>query len=104
MSPKTTPGRILHEAVAPYGAGRSAAPHAKLSISLPADLLEVVRSAAAESGESVSAIVAAALRRTLEDAALARLDAAIAAQNDENLEWANAVVPIASRLWSELEW
>lgn len=91
------------DAVAPYGA-TEAGPHTKLSISLPADLVEVVRAAAAESGMSVSAMIGASLRRTLEDAEQARLDAAIEAQNEENLEWATAYLPIAAKLWSEIEW
>jgi hypothetical protein len=96
--------RAFAEAVAPYGPSTSPGPHTKLSISLPADLAELVRGAAAESGVSVSAMIGAALRRTLEDAEQARLDAAIEAQNEENLEWAKAYLPIAARLWSEIEW
>lgn len=92
------------EAVAPYGPGGSPGPHTKLSISLPSDLAELVRGAAAERGVSVSAMIGAALRRTLEEAEQARLDAAIEAQNEENLEWAKAYLPIAAKLWSELEW
>jgi Arc/MetJ-type ribon-helix-helix transcriptional regulator len=96
--------RAFAEAVAPYGAERSPGPHTKLSISLPAELVDMVRGAAAERGISVSAVIGAALRRTLEEADQARLDAAIEAQNEENLEWANAYLPIAAKLWSELEW
>jgi len=96
--------RAFAEAVAPYRPSTSPGPHTKLSISLPADLAELVRGAAAESGVSVSAMIGAALRRTLEDAEQARLDAAIEAQNEENLEWAKAYLPIAARLWSEIEW
>ena len=96
--------RAFAEAVTPYGADASDAPHTKLSISLSSDLVELVRAAAAESGLSVSATIGAALRRTLQDAEQARLDAAIEAQNEENLEWAKAYLPIAAKLWSELEW
>jgi hypothetical protein len=96
--------RAFAEAVAPYGPSGTAGPHTKLSISLPTDLVELVRGAAAETGVSVSAMIGAALRRTLEDAEQARLDAAIEAQNEENLEWAKAYLPIAAKLWSELEW
>jgi hypothetical protein len=96
--------RAFAEAVAPYGRRASVGPHTKLSISLPTDLVELVRGAAADTGVSVSGLIGAALRRTLEDAEQARLDAAIEAQNEENLEWAGAYLPIAAKLWSELEW
>lgn len=92
------------EAVAPYGADNTAASHTKLSISLPTDLVELVRATAAATGLSVSATIAASLRRTLEDAEQASLDRAIEAQNEENLAWAEAYLPIAAKLWSELEW
>jgi hypothetical protein len=90
--------------VAPYAASGAPAAYVKLSISLPADVLEVVRAAAAESGLSISATIAAALRRTLEDAEQARLDAALEAQNEENLAFARAYEPIAAELLSKLEW
>ncbi len=96
--------RQIAETIAPYGAEGSRGPHTKLSISLPTELLEEVREAAAASGLSVSGAIAASLRRTLADADQARLDAAIDAQNEENLAWANAYLPIAARLWSEIEW
>jgi len=92
------------EALVPYGADASDAPHTKLSISLPSDLVELVRAASVESGLSVSATIGAALRRTLADADQARLEAAIEAQNEENLAWAEAYLPIAAKLWSEIEW
>lgn len=96
--------KAFAEALTPYGSDELTVPHTKLSISLPSDLVGLVRAAAAESGLSVSATIGAALRRTLEDAEQARLDAAIEAQNEENLEWAKAYLPIAAKLWSELEW
>lgn len=96
--------RAFAEAVAAYGPDGASGPHTKLSISLRADLVELVRGAASERGVSVSAMIGAALRRTLEEADQARLDAAIEAQNEENLEWAAAYLPIAARLWSEVEW
>jgi hypothetical protein len=92
------------EAVAGYGSNPSSGAHTKLSISLPTELVEMVRGAAAQSGTSVSAMIGASLRRTLEEADQARLDSAIEAQNTESLEWANAYLPIAARLWSEIEW
>jgi Arc/MetJ-type ribon-helix-helix transcriptional regulator len=96
--------RAFAEAVTPYGAAGAGGPHKKLSISLPTDLVELVRGAAAERGVSVSAMIGAAIRRTLEEAEQARLDAAIEAQNEENLQWAEAYLPIAAKLWSEIEW
>ena len=96
--------KAFAEAVAPYGSQGVAGPHTKLSISLPTPLVELVRGAAAESGTTVSAMIGAALRRTFEEAEQARLDAAIDAQNEENLEWAKAYLPIAAKLWSEIEW
>jgi hypothetical protein len=96
--------RAFAEAVAPYGSVGASGAHTKLSISLPTDLVELVRGAAKEGGVSVSAMIAGALRRTLQVADQARLDAAIEAQNQENLDWATAYLPIAAKLWSELEW
>ncbi len=96
--------RRFAEAVAPYGSTAPATPHAKLSISLPADLVEIVRASAAATGLSVSATIGASLRRTLADAEQASLDRAIEAQNQENLDWAQAYLPMAAKLWSELEW
>ena len=92
------------ETVAPYGSDDSRASHTKLSISLPSDLVELVREAAAQAGLTMSATIGASLRRTLADADQARLDRAIEAQNEENLAWAEAYVPIAAKVWSELEW
>jgi hypothetical protein len=90
--------------VAAYGTGEPATTYVKLSISLPADVVEVVRAAAAEGRMTVSATIAAALRRTLGDAEQARLDAALEADADENLAWARATEPVAAKLLSELEW
>jgi hypothetical protein len=94
----------LAETAAAYGAGALPASHTKLSITLPADLAEEVRTAAQESGSSVSGIIAAALRGAIAQADQERLDAAIDAQNEENLAWAAAFLPATSRLWSETEW
>lgn len=96
--------KAIAETLAPYGADAASGAHTKLSVSLPTELVELVREAAVESGTSVSGMIAAALRRTLEDAEQVRLDAAIEAQNEENLEWAEAYLPIAAKLWSEIEW
>lgn len=103
-SQRSYSGRLLTEALAPYGTDDPRGAHTKLSISLPSDLLELVRSAAAESGQSVSGTIAASLRRTLQDAEQARLDAAVAAQNEENAALAEAYVPLAAKLWSAVDW
>ena len=94
----------LAESAAAYGPGAAAASHAKLSITLPADLADQVKAAAEESGTSVSGVIAAALRSAIARSEQDRLDAAIDAQNDENLSWAEAFLPATSKLWSEIEW
>ena len=104
MSRTSTQSRLLSEALAPYGTSDAPGASVKLSISLPADVLEVVRAAAAESGTSVSATIAAALRRAIGDAEQARLDAALEADREENLAWARATAPVAAKLLSDLEW
>lgn len=96
--------KAFGEAIEAYGPESAHVPHTKLSISLPADLVELVRAIASDSGLSVSAVIGASLRRTIAEAEQARLDAAIEAQNQENLEWAKAYLPITAKLWSELEW
>lgn len=95
--------RVVAELLEPYG-DDVPGPHTKVSISLPSELVKDVRAAASKAGLSFSGAVAASLRRTLNDADQARLDAAIEAQNQENLDLANAYLPIAAKLWSELEW
>lgn len=97
--------KAFAETVAAYGAeSGGAGAHTKLSISLPTELVEVVREAAAESGTSVSGLIAAALRRTLDEAEQERLDRALELDAEENLAWANAYLPIAAKLWADLEW
>jgi predicted transcriptional regulator len=95
---------MLRETLAPYGESKSAERVTKLSISLPTELVDVVRATAHASGSSVSALIAAALRRTLEEAEQADIDRALEAQGQENLDWAEAYLPITARLWSEHEW
>jgi hypothetical protein len=104
MSERQGQGRLLRETVAPYASTPAAGSSTKLSISLPTELVEVVRAAAAESGLSVSATIAAALRRTLGDAEQARLDAALELDREENIAWARAYAPIAAELIGKLEW
>ena len=49
-------------------------------------------------------MIAAALRRTLEESEQARLDRALELDAEENLAWANAYLPIAAKLWADIEW
>ncbi len=62
-SKRPDPPRRLAESLAPYLPDDAASSAAKLSISLPKDLLDDVRAAADERGATVSATIAAALRR-----------------------------------------
>jgi hypothetical protein len=104
MSATRSQGRIFHESVARYAGGASGETFIKLSISLPTDLVDVVRAAAAQSGLSVSATIAAALRRTLDVAEQARLDAALELDREENIGWARTYAPVAAELIGKLEW
>jgi hypothetical protein len=104
MSEKLREGKLFRDTVAPYASGATAGASTKLSISLPTDLVEVVRAAAAQSGLSVSATIAAALRRTLGDAEQARLDAALELDREENIARARAYAPMAAELIGKLEW
>jgi len=100
--------RLFAEALAPYGVASAesagAGPHAKLSISLPTELVELVRASAAASGSTVSATIAASLRRTLEDAEQANIDRALELDAEENLKWAEWYLPTAMKLLNDLEW
>jgi hypothetical protein len=104
MQPAKRDGRLLRESVAPYARTPASSGVTKLSISLPTEVVEAVRSAAEDAGLSVSAVIAAALRRAIETAEQEKLDAAIAAQNEENLAWAQAYLPVTAKVWADLEW
>jgi len=104
MSARRDPHRVLAEHLAPYLPADTRGRHTKISISLPTDLLEELRAAAAENGATVSATIAAAVRRTLDDAEQGRLDAALALDAGENIEWARVYAPTATRLLSDIEW
>lgn len=80
------------------------APHTKLSISLPTDLAEELRAAAAESGLGVSGVVAAALRRSIAAAEQDRLDQALELDAADNVAWANDALALTARAWADLEW
>lgn len=94
---------MLRESLAPYGDDRPDR-STKLSISLPSDLVEIVRAAARESGSTVSALIAASLRRALEGAEQAAIDQALDAQAQENVDWAEALRPAAARVLKDAEW
>jgi hypothetical protein len=94
---------VLREALAPYTSepeGR----HTKLSISLPTELVEAARAAAADSGSTVSAVIAASLRRSIVEAEQATIDRAVELDADDNAAWAEAFAPITARMWERLEW
>lgn len=94
----------LTETAAEYGVDATRTSHTKLSISLPNELIEQVRSAAAETGLSVSGIVAAAIRRSMAAAEQERLDRALALDAEDNAQWANDALTLTARAWAELEW
>ena len=94
----------FREALEPYLTADDPGPYAKLSISVPEKLLATVREVAAESGATVSGVVAASLRRLVDEVEQARLDAALEADREENLEWARATAPMNARLLADVEW
>ena len=94
----------VREALEPYLVATEGGPYAKLSISVPERLLAVVREVADETGQSVSGVVAASLRRLVDEVEQARLDAALDADREENLAWARAAAPMDARLLADVEW
>ena len=68
------------------------------------DLVDLVRASAEATGQTVSATIAASLRRTLEEAEQANLDRALELDSEWNLEWVKATWPMTAKLWEELEW
>jgi plasmid stability protein len=76
----------------------------KLSISLPPDLASDLRLRADRTGRPVSHLIADAVERMLVEEEQSRLDAALAADAEENLGWSAATAPDASRLLGRLEW
>src|SRR5712692_1313282 len=99
---------VLRESLAPYlpdSAGRPASGgHEKISISLPPELVALVREVAAASGQSVSATIAAAILRALDDAEQARLDEALALDAEESGALLREVAPLSASLLSTLDW
>ena len=94
----------LAKAAAEYRAEAVDRSHAKVSISLPVELLAQVRQAAAESGVSISGVIAAALRYSLRSMEQERLDRALALDAEDNAVWANEALAYAARAWAEVEW
>jgi Arc/MetJ-type ribon-helix-helix transcriptional regulator len=94
----------IREALEPYLGVSDPGPFVKLSISLPEPLIEIVREVARETGESVSGVVAASLRRLIDEIEQAKLDAALEADREENLAWARATAPMNALLLKDVEW
>jgi hypothetical protein len=94
----------VREALEPYLAATEGGPYAKLSISVPEALLKTVREVADETGTSVSGVVAATLRRLVDEVEQAKLDAALEADREENLAWARATAPMNALLLADVEW
>jgi len=92
------------DALAPYLESTEAGPFTKLSISLPEPLIAAVREVADSTGVSVSGVIAASLRRLLDEVEQARIDQALEEDREENLAWARATAPVHARLVAELEW
>lgn len=94
----------LAETAATYGSERPAAAHRKLSISLPSDLVADVQRAAAESGLTVSGVIAAALRQAIAANDQIRLDRALELDAEDNERWARDALALTARAWADLEW
>lgn len=94
---------VLAETAASYAAS-PAARHVKLSITLPEDLVDEIREAAADSGLGVSGVIAAAMRLALAEARQARLDRALELDAEDNQAWASDALALTARAWSQLEW
>lgn len=104
MPTHPTRAHALAETAANYGAASDVAPHVKLSISLPAELVAEVRAAATETQSSVSAVIAAALRSSIATADQARLDQALELDAEDNAAWAKDALALTARAWADLEW
>jgi len=96
--------RVLREALEPYLRSPAGSGVVKLSVSLPADLADAVKAAAEASGSSVSATVAAAVRRALDAADQERLERALALDAADDDAWASASLAVTARQWKDLEW
>ncbi len=92
------------DALAPYLSSAEAGPFAKLSISLPEPLVSAVREVADSTGVSVSGVIAASLRRLLDEVEQARIDRALDEDREENLAWAKATAYGDALLLRDIEW
>ncbi len=101
---RTQRRHALAETAATYGAAPETAAHVKLSISLPADVVAEVRAAAADTGMSVSGVIAAALRSSIATADQGRLDRALSLDAEDNAAWAADALALTARAWADLEW
>jgi hypothetical protein len=99
-----TPLPSARDALAPYLAASETGPFTKLSISLPEPLIATVREVSELTGVSVSGVIAASLRRLLDEVLQARIDAAREEDREENLVWARAGAPGDALLLRDLEW
>lgn len=105
MSESDVRTKWLREILEPYATTeKSPSGTTKLSVSLPADLVRIFRQTAKESGLSVSATIAASLRRSLVVSEQDRLEAALRLDSDEDREWAAATAETHARLVETLEW
>jgi hypothetical protein len=104
MIPTRAGLKALAETAAEYGTESTGASHTKLSVSIPTDLVDAVRAAAAESGMSVSGVIAAAIRRSIAITDQARLDRALALDSEDNEAWARDALALTARAWADLEW
>ena len=96
-------GRLLRESVTPFASAPDSG-HTKISISLPTELVEAARAAAADSGSTVSAVIAASLRRSIREAEQATIDRALELDADDSAVWAEAHASVSARMWERLEW
>lgn len=94
----------VRDALEPYLGTSDPGPYVKLSISLPEPLVATVREVADETGRSVSGVIAASLRRLLDEIEQAKIDAALEADREENLAWARAAAPMDALLLKDVEW
>ena len=94
----------VRETLAPYLGAADPGPFAKLSISLPESLLATVRDVAAATGVPVSGVIAASIRRLVDEVAQAHLDAALDADNAEGLAFADAAASTQAGVLGRLEW
>ena len=97
------PRHALAETAASYGT--DARTHSvKLSISLPADLVDQIRTAAAQSGVGVSGVIAAAVRHSLATAEQERIDRALALDAEDDEAYGRVGEALAADLWADLTW